>query len=143
MNRALVVARATNHRLQHAQVISNLADAYIVLKDRVRARELIDTCAGMARQHGFARLVDYAFLDEARLLRAEGRQAEAIAIVESAAHCTAAAPSPDICLSTDQALVQLHKECSEFELALLAMQRARQRQALATGAPRTPNWRRA
>jgi diguanylate cyclase len=118
VNRALAVARSTGHWLQQAFAISNLADAYIVLRDSQRARELISDYAALARQHGFNRLLAYAHLDEARLLRAEGRAPEAIALLDSESHRVTLGAESDVTLSTEEALVQLHKEQGNFERAL-------------------------
>jgi diguanylate cyclase (GGDEF)-like protein len=118
VERALAVARRTGHWLQQAFATSNLADAYIVSRDSQRARELINDYAELARRHGFNRLLAYAHLDEARLLRAEGRGAQAIAVLDSESHRSVVGATNDLTLSTEEALVQLHKEQGGFERAL-------------------------
>jgi diguanylate cyclase (GGDEF)-like protein len=118
VEQALAVARRTGHWLQQAFAISNLADAYIVARDSPRARELIRDYAELARQHSFNRLLAYAHLDEARLLRAEGRGPEAIAVLDSESHRRVLGTTNDVTLSTEEALVQLHKEQANFERAL-------------------------
>ncbi len=118
VDRALAVARATGHWLQQAFALSNLADAFIVTGDKQRARALINEYAALAREHGFNRLLAFAHLDEARLLRAEGRVQEAIAVLESESHTLAVEHNNELLLTTDEALVQLHKEQGNFERAL-------------------------
>jgi diguanylate cyclase (GGDEF)-like protein len=131
VDRALAISRQTGHWLQQAFAIANLADAYIVMNDSTRARELIAEYAQLARDHGFARLQGYAHLDEARLLRTEGRAAQAIALLDSDAHRATLLNYEDLTLSTEEALVQLHKDQGHFEHALrhletvLSLQQAR------------------
>jgi diguanylate cyclase (GGDEF)-like protein len=131
VDRALAVSRQTGHWLQQAFAISNLADAYIVLKDRPRARELIAEYAGLAREHGFRRLLGFAHLDEARMLRSEGQAAQAAALLDSQAHRATLVGYDDLILNTEEALVQLHKDQGNYEHALrhletvLALQKAR------------------
>jgi diguanylate cyclase (GGDEF)-like protein len=122
VDRALAISRQTGHWLQQAYAISNLADAFIVLKDARRARELIGDYARLARQHGFSRLLGYAHLDEARLLRVEGHPAQAIALLDSEAHRATLQSYDDLALSTEEALVQLHKDQGHFEHALRHME---------------------
>jgi diguanylate cyclase (GGDEF)-like protein len=122
VDRALAISRQTGHWLQQAFAISNLADAYIVLKDSQRARELIGEYAQLARQHGFNRLLGYTHLDEARLLRSEGQSTQAIALLDSEAHRATLLRYDDLALSTEEALVQLHKDERQFEQALRHME---------------------
>jgi diguanylate cyclase (GGDEF)-like protein len=128
VERALTVARATGHWLQQAFALSNLADAFIVVGDKPRARELIKDYAALARQHGFNRLLAFAHLDEARLLRAEGRLQEAVAVLEAEAHALAVGHNEELLLATDEALVQLHKEQGRFEPALCCLENVVRRQ---------------
>jgi diguanylate cyclase len=118
VQQALSLARRTGHWLHQAFALSNMADAYIVEGDHRRARELIAEYAAIARQHGFVRLLAYANLDEARLLRAEARGAEAIARVDAQRHRDLLVGSDDLVLTTEQMLYELHKGAGQFEDAL-------------------------
>jgi diguanylate cyclase (GGDEF)-like protein len=128
VERALTVARATGHWLQQAFALSNLADAFIVVGDRPRARALINDYAVLAREHGFNRLLAFAHLDEARLLRAEGRFQKAVAVLEAEAHTLAVDHNEELLLATEEALVQLHKEQGQFERALYWLESVVRRQ---------------
>ncbi len=118
VGRALALARADGHVLQEAFALSNLADAYIVEGDAVRARELISAYAGRARNIGFSRLQAYAVLDEVRLLRAGGSLDEAIALLLSPALLQHLPGNDDIDRSRIRILYELNKLQGRFELAL-------------------------
>lgn len=119
VDRALALARADGHVLQEAFALSNLADAYIVEGDVVRARELIREYAGLARQIGFSRLQAYAELDEVRLLRAAGKLDEAIAILVSPSLVQHLPGNEDVDRTRIQTLYELNKMLGRYELALM------------------------
>jgi diguanylate cyclase (GGDEF)-like protein len=122
VDRAMAVSLQTGHWLQQAFAISNRANAYIVLKDVQRARELVNQYASLARQHGFTRLLGYAHLDEALLLRIEGHTEQGIALLNSPRHREIALNYDDLALSTEEELAQMNKQQGHFEQALHHME---------------------
>jgi diguanylate cyclase (GGDEF)-like protein len=118
VEQALQVARRTGHWLQLAYAVSNMADAHIVEGNHARARELVAEYAGIAQVRGNDRLLAYANLDEVRMLRAEGRADEAVAVIDSEAHRRLLAGNDDIALATEISLYEIHKDAGRFEAAL-------------------------
>jgi diguanylate cyclase (GGDEF)-like protein len=104
--------------LQRAYALSNLADAYIVLGDHGHARELVQAYASLAREGGSHRLLAYANLDAVRMWRAEGRLDDAVALLASESHRALLEQNPDIGLTTETALYEMHKQRCDFEVAL-------------------------
>jgi diguanylate cyclase (GGDEF)-like protein len=130
--RSLALARDSGRPLHEAFALSNEADAYIVQGDIPAARERVEAYARIARQMGFRRLVAYALLDEARLLRLEGRLDEAIAVLQAPELEASLAGNADVGLVHLTALYELHKASGRFEQALEHHERlmARQTQRL-------------
>lgn len=122
---AQAVAKRTGHWLHHAFALSNLADAYIVEGHHERARALVAEYAALAARHAFARLMAYANLDEVRMLRAEGKLDEAIAVIDAQAHDALLPGNDDIALSTQKQRYELHKAGGRYELALQHLERLR------------------
>lgn len=118
VEQALHVARRTGHWLQFAYAISNMADAYIVEGNHARARELVAEYAGIAQERGNDRLLAYANLDEVRMLRAEGRGCDAVAVIDIEAHRRLLPGNDDIALATETSLYEIHKDAGRFEAAL-------------------------
>lgn len=118
VTRALDCARANGNVLQQAYATSNLADAFIVEGDLDSARTLIAEYEALARRIGFRRLLGYARLDQVRLLRTEGRLAEAASLLDDPRHHETVAASEDLAHRTAQALYALYKELGAYPEAL-------------------------
>lgn len=116
--RALDCARANDNVLQQAYATSNLADAYIIEGDLATARALIAEYEALARRIGFRRLLGYARLDQMRVLRTEGRLAEAASLLDDPRHHETVAASEDLAHRTAEALYALYKELGAFPDAL-------------------------
>lgn len=124
VDEALAVAQRTGHWLHRAFALSNLADAYIVLGDHARARELVQAYAALAREGGSHRLLAYANLDEVRMWRAEGRLDEAVALLSGERHRGLLEHNADLALTTETALHEMHRQRRDFEAALHHCERA-------------------
>jgi diguanylate cyclase (GGDEF)-like protein len=122
VDQALEVAAGTDNALQRAFALSNLADAYLALGDLPQAETLITAYAALAREHGFARLLAYAHLDEARLLQERGHADQAIDLLTSERHQNSLGQQVDLLMNTERALVTLLKRQGRFEQALQRME---------------------
>jgi hypothetical protein len=78
VERAMSAARSSGNPRHEAYVLGNLATLSIVEGDFARAAQSLTAYGTLARDLGDNRLLAYATLDEASLLRAQGRLDEAI-----------------------------------------------------------------
>ncbi len=121
----------TGNPLHEAYVLTNLAAARLVEGGYPSARESVKAYTAIARARGHKRLVAWAGVDEARLLRAEGRLDDAVAAINSNADlCN---PDSDVDIVADRwtALYELHKQRHDWQQALQCHEElARQKERL-------------
>lgn len=123
--RALDAAQRTEFWLHRGYALLNSADAHVLSGDQHTARLLVAEYAAIGRTNSNTRLMAYANLDEARLLKLEGRIKDAIAHLEIPDHFEKLCFTDEFKLRTHDALADLYAQLGDHKTAFDHLNAAR------------------